>query len=424
MSNLLLWLAIPLFLLPIVARRDRLGGAAGQLIIAGLGLGALHQGAGTLDPRDLRDTAGQSLHVAWFVGITVGALITGACLFPDVSNWRKNLTAGPLLIGLLLTISTDAVVAVLVGALIGLVPTTVGQLVPRKRASSVAPQPDAERPAARRRFASAARLTARLRSANARSGRSASLLLGAVTVTSALFGPIAITVTGLCALNWCEWSLVPKTHAIARIPILPITATILLAAWLWLALTIAGSPWITLGGFATAAPVSVAAGQLLATLAIGWGIAIAAPWPLDRLTGVTVQLPPLAVVLYLVAQATPDGMAHRQPLVSAIVVPAAIAAVACRRWDGAAAALLLLAATRPGAGSLAAALLLGLTPAGRRLISSERLGGGVSGVAVALLVVLVLRDQVVLAVVLALGVAVVANRHDGVVAPMGWQRHL
>lgn len=418
MSNLLLWLAIPLLLLPVVARRDRLGAAAGQLIISGLGLGALQQGAATLDPRDLRDIASQSPHAAWFIGITVGVTITGACLFPDFRNGRKGLVAGPLLFGLLLSISANAVVAVLIGALIGLVPTTLGQLGAWARSSSGAvPSEDADRPGARRRFAGAGLFAARRRSADARSGRSASLLFGALTVASALFGPVAVTAAAFCGLVWCEWSRLPKTRAINRLPILPTAATILLAAWLWLALTIAGSPWISLGRFATDAPVSVAAGALLAMLGTGWGIAIAAPWPFDRLTDVTVQLPVLGVVLYLAAHATPDGMAHWQPLLTMIMVPVAVAAAALGRWDGAAAALLLMGATRPGAGGFAAALLLAITPAGRRLTRSERLSSGVVGGAVALLVAVVLRDQVVLGVALALGVAVVAIRRDRVVAP-------
>jgi hypothetical protein len=58
-----------------------------------------------------------------------------------------------------------------------------------------------------------------------------------------------------------------------------------------------------------------------------------------------------------------------------------------------------------------------LAPAGRRLATSDRLRSGAAGVGVALLVATLLRDQVLLAVILALGLAVLANRHDHVVAP-------
>jgi len=98
-------------------------------------------------------------------------------------------------------------------------------------------------------------------------------------------------------------------------------------------------------------------------------------------------------------------------------VPAAIVAVAGARWDAAAGALLLLAVTRPGTVTLGAAAVLAVAPAGRRTIHSVRLTSGVAGVAVAGVIATMLRDQVVLAVVLALAVAVAAMRHDRVVAP-------
>ena len=108
--------------------------------------------------------------------------------------------------------------------------------------------------------------------------------------------------------------------------------------------------------------------MLLALLAIGWAIAIAAPWPLDRFADVSVQLPVLGVVFYLAMHATPDGMAHWQPLLSVIMVPAAIVAVVKGRWDAAAAALVLLGVTRPGPVTLGATVLLAVAPAARRLI--------------------------------------------------------
>jgi hypothetical protein len=116
--------------------------------------------------------------------------------------------------------------------------------------------------------------------------------------------------------------------------------------------------------------------------------------------------------------ATPDGMAHWQPLLSVIMVPAAVVAVAGARWDAAAAALVLLGVTRPGPVALGAAALLAVGPAARRMTGSARLASGVAGVAVAGVIATMLRDQVLLAVVLALGVAVAAMRHDRVVAPV------
>ncbi|MGH7594607.1 MAG: hypothetical protein ACRELE_12260 [Gemmatimonadales bacterium] len=410
MSNLLLWLAMPLCLAPFAARRQRLGGAGSQLILAGLGLGALQQGVGTLDPRDLRDVASQSPHTAWFIGITLGAMLTGACLFPDVRNWRKAFLGTPLLIGALLATPVHRALALLIGALIGMIPTALGPLLVWRSAMSVPPQDGAEMP---------------LHEVPATTGRTTALLLAAGAVLGAVWGPALIAGVALVALDWRQWTRHPTNpRTLARLPFMPVLATILLAVWLWLALTIAGSPWASLAGLATDAPISMAASQLLALLAIGWGIAIASPWPFDRTTDVAVQLPPLAVVLYLAVHATPGGVAHWQPLLTLIAVPMAIVAAARGRWDGAVSALLLLAATRPGVTSLSTALLLAIVPLGRRRFGFGRLVTGVAGAAAAFAIVTVLHDQVVLAVLLALGLAVALTRYDQRVAPAGSTRHL
>jgi len=395
MSTLLLWLAIPLLALPAVELPDRLGAAAARLVLAGLGLGALAQGAGSLDPGDLRDVAGQSPHGAWFVGLTIGVLITGTCLAAGVRSWRTTALGGPLLVGLFLSIAPGAIVAVLAGAVIGLVPLALSRALPR-RVTRQAPVPERVR---------------------APGPRPASLVLGVLTVASACLGPLAVALAGLCALHWHSWTRSGAIPAPPRVPILPLLATLLLAAWLWLALAIGDGPLISFLRFAADAPVSEAASVLLALLAIGWAIAIVAPWPLDRFDNLSVQLPVLGVVFYLAIHVTPEGMAHWQPLLSVIMVPAAIVAVAGARWDAAAGALLLLAVTRPGTVTLGAAAVLAVAPAGRRMIDSVRLTSGVAGVAVAGVIATMLRDQVVLAVVLALAVAVAAMRHDRVVAP-------
>jgi hypothetical protein len=394
MSTLLLWLAIPLVLLPAVELPGRLGAAAARLVMAGLGLGALAQGVGSLDPGDLREVASQSPHGAWFVGLTIGLLITGTCIASDVRSWRTTALGGPLLVGLVVAIARDAIIAVLAGCVIGLVPMALARTLPRR----VMPQP------------------ALRENVRALVPRPVSLVLGIVTVVSACFGPLAVAMAALGALGWHEWALPGAPPARRRLPILPVLATLLLAAWLWLALAIGDSPFISFVRLAADSPVSEAAAVLLALLAIGWAIAIAQPWPLDRAADVTVQLPVLGVVFCLAMHATPDGMAHWQPLLSLIMVPAAVVAVAGARWDAAAAALVLLGVTRPGPVALGAAALLAVGPAARRMTDSARLASGVAGVAVAGVIATMLRDQVLLAVVLALGVAVAAMRQDSVVA--------
>ena len=289
MSHLSLWLAIPLLFAPAVARRDRLGAAAAQLIIAGLGLAALYQGAGSLEPQELRMIASESSYDAWFVGITAGALITGACISIEFSRWRVSLLGAPLALALL-WISIAAPRPLMVGASIGLIPAALAALL--------------------RRFRSA------------------------------------------------------------------------------------GAP---------ERPVSGASAR--------WTFAI--------------LLPVIAVAVHLVAaHAFPEVTAHWQPLVSTALVAVALVAVARTRWDGLAAALMLIAATRSGVLPFVVAVMCGLAPATRRLNPGARalaLGGAVS---VGLLVTVLLRDQVLLSVILAVGLAAAAGGTGAVVAPLPARDHL
>ncbi len=405
MSSLLLWLALPLLLTPWFAGEDRIGAATGRLVMAGLGLAALHQGAGTLDPGELRTIADQSLHDAWFVGITTGALIAGACLPPDIRNWRKGLPALPLLIALLVA-GLPHLAPLAIGLCIGGIPTLLGRVTART-ASSTSASPvtgDAE-PAAGNGLAS--------------------LALASVTVAAALVGPAVLCMLALGALVWHEWSRRPNVASRPRVPVLPVTATLLLIGWTWLALTIAGSPLLSLCAIANDAPISPAAAQGLALLAIGWAIGIAAPWPLDGLTRATVQLPVVAIVLHLAGvPVAADGIAHWQPVVSTGLVVGALAAGASDRWDGAAAATMLLAATRGGAIAFIGAVVMAMAPSIRRLHLPAKLRGALAGVAVALVIVVLLRDQVLLSVILAVGVASLAIRADHVVARVSGRGHL
>jgi hypothetical protein len=399
MSPSLSWFAAPLLFVPIVARRQRRGGAAGQLIIAGLGLGALHQGAGTLDLADLSAIIRQGAGDAWFVGLTAGMIATGGGLLPDVRNWWKLAAGVPLALAAFV-IGVAAPVPLLVGAAIGCGPSLAGWATGRRQAAASPPM---------------------------RHGvRHVTAVLAVLTIISAVAGPELLTMLLLCGLTWVDTqTAVHFTDDSPTVPGHPVwrrlrclAATGFLVAWTWLALTIAGSLAIGLNEFGTDAPVSLAASQWLALLAIGWGILIAAPWPIDDRSGSAVRLPVLAIVLYLAAaQATPDGMAHWQPPLTIALVPVVLIAVASRRWTGAAGAMVVLAATRSGTLAVVTALAAGILPAGSALVRSPRIRGLVPGAIAAAVVIVVLRDQVLLAVVLALGLATMANRTDRVVAP-------
>jgi hypothetical protein len=398
MSNLLLWLALPLLIVPWLARGGRIGAATGQLVMAGLGLAALHQGAGTLDPHDLRTIADQSPHDAWFVAITAGVMISGACLLPDLRNWRKVVVALPLLVALLV-VAIPHLAALALGLIVGAIPTALG------RAAAGAPASRGMSPTA----------------PEAAPGDAISIAVALATVVASLWGPAALAMLGLGALAWRGWS----RHRAPRVPVLEVAGTVLLIGWTWFALTIAGSPFPSLRSVGMDAPISPAAAPGLALLAIGWGLAFAAPWPLDRLARVTVQLPVAAVVLHLAGMhVTPEGISHWQPALSSALVAATLAAVALNRWDGVAAAMMLLGATRGGVAPFVGAAMLALAPAIRRLRLSAPLRGSMAGVATGLVLFGLLRDEVLLSVIVAFGLATLANRADRVVARISGPVHL
>lgn len=401
MSDLLLWLALPLLLLPFLVERERIGAASSPLIIAGLGLGALVQGAGTLDPRDLRDVAAQSPHATWFVGITLGLLLGGACLSVGARSWREAIVAVPLAVGVVLSCAGSAIGAGVAGMLIGLVPAGAAHLLPVAR---TVPADEAEPRSIARGF----------------TGR---LALGALAIAVALIGPALLAAGLLAAVAWIGWWSIRVSSRVRSLPVLASIASGLLAIWLWFALTIAGSPLTTFASLATDAPVSSAASVWLAALALAWAIALAAPWPLDRRADVMVQLPVTAIVLYLAARAAPEGMTHWQPLLTMGMVVLAIVASFGQRWNGALAALMLLGATRAGSAGLIAALGLAVVPLLRSIPGTARLVCAIGAGSVGLLVATMLRDQVVMAVVLALALAAIGGRRR-IVARVADLQHL
>ncbi len=137
----LLYLSLPLLLAPFLARTERVGSAAAQLILAGLALAAFRQGAGTLNPAELRTIAQQTPADAWFVGITAGAMLTGAALTTGFRDWSRFVLGAPLAV-VLLWLSGSALVPLFVGGAIGCIPAILGGLssraFPPARSSSLA----------------------------------------------------------------------------------------------------------------------------------------------------------------------------------------------------------------------------------------------------------------------------------------------
>ncbi|MES1259400.1 MAG: hypothetical protein ABUL71_02310 [Gemmatimonadota bacterium] len=288
MAYLILWLALPLILTPLVISRERIDGSAGQLLLAGFGLAALQQGAGTLDLLDLRLIGAQSPHDASFIGITAGVILSGGCLLPDAANWRKAILGLPLAAAIA-WIAYPLFLPVAIGAAIGSLPSVLARVLPARAVPS-------------------GEIDAR---GNRRYDR--------------------------------------------------------------------------------------------------WGAA-------------TLLLPVIPVVTYLgTAGGAAAGVAHWQPLLSTGLVALALVAAARRGWEGAAPVLMLLVATRDGTTALVAAIGMGLVPLASRYLGRMRAWRIVAGVLCALVVSVLMRDQVLLAVILTFGLATLANR---VVAPVPAAVHL
>ncbi|HEX3928200.1 MAG TPA: hypothetical protein VHW65_09375 [Gemmatimonadales bacterium] len=376
--------------------------ATGRLIIAGTGLAALWQGAGTLDPVDLRSLADTAPGDARFIAITVGALVSGACLLPVGRSWQRYIAAVPLLAGLLPIVVHLPAGALFLGAAIGAVPSSVTLL--------------SRRAGARR---------AELVPSTATGVVPADVGLLAAIVVATLVLPWTVTAAALLVATW--W--LPGRSRPVGYPalILPAVATALVLAWVWLGVTLSAEPWAVLHRFAADAPLSPSGAELVALITLGWGIALAAPWPLDRWASSPVCLPAIAVVLHAATGGNvADGTAHWLPLVTPLLVVAALGGLVRGRWSGAVAAIVLLAASRTGALALGCAVLAGSWPLlgalagrfGRRVAihTVDRLVAAAAGGLLAITVAVVLHDQVFLGVVLAFGAALAAGRFTGRVA--------
>ncbi|MGH7583130.1 MAG: hypothetical protein ACREL5_07900 [Gemmatimonadales bacterium] len=397
----LLWLAGFLAMVPFLSPSSRPGAVESRLILAGIGMAAFVQGAGTLGLGDLRLLSGQSPSDAWFVGITSGAIITGGCLLPPLRDWRGWLPVLPLAIALGFVALPHAAVGVLVGAGFGALPWLISMALPRPRrtAWSDTPEPGARTPEPRHPLPRSAWVAA------------------ALAIVLAVAGPMVLASLALLIAAWFGWWSADR-RGLASVPVLPVIATVALVAWNWLALTVAGSPLATAAALARDAPIPVAGQQLLAAMAIGWALSLAVPWPLDHFGRVTVQLPALAVVLAVAVRSMPEGMPAWQPIVTPVVAAVALVAAFRRRWDAAAGALVVLGATRPGALAVTGAVVVALVPIGSRVARWPRIWTVVAGAATAMVLSATLRDEVLVTVVLGLGVAAAAQYADRVIAPI------
>lgn len=391
MTFMLAWLAIPLLLAPLVPR-TRFGVALAQLVLSGAALAAWYQGAATLSPGALHTIAAQSPGDAWFVGISVGVIIAGAGLVPAFTSPWLLVLALPLIGGALLTATPTAIVPIVVGAAVALLPVALGFIGPP-------PQRRDER-------------------GDESSPDRATPLLGALAVAATFIAPTPVTLALLVTLVW--WRL-SRARTVAR-AIAGVAFTVLLAAFGWAACTIAVSPWSALPRLARDAPVSPAAGTLLAAVALP-ALALALwPWKMPPARRAVLWVAVVIVFHFIVGMAGADGVRHWQSVATTAAVIAAVVAA----WGGwemtAVAALTFLTASRSGDLALAAALLAAVSAPMRYFVATRVWESGTAFVIV-LVVVAVFHDQVLAAVVLALGLAAAGRRAVRCVAPVPLPDH-
>jgi hypothetical protein len=405
----LAWLVLPLVFAPWLAPLDRLGAAAARLVLAGLALGALRVGVGTLELADLASYAVREGN-GTFVSLTLGLLMGGALVPWDAPQSRLAWLASlPAIVGggAVLALAGLAPPAGL-GIVLGATPNLLTHLWRRWRP---------RRPLIMWQMPLPATLGGVER-------------VGAlvVLVLAVLGGPVLFVTMGLGLLLGLGGWRRRSAGGAHRWPLASLLAVGGLTAFTWLAVTIAGSPLIPMRDYILIAPVSPAGEALLATFLVVALLGCFAPWPLHQLGDARATLPIAVAFAHGAAvMMVPDALRAWMPLWTMVLIPAALVAVVRRRWDAAAGALAGLAAVRPGTAALLGALgvilwpvALALRPLGRGnphpgervTFRSVRVGVTAAAVGAALTVSVVLTDEVFLGTLLGVGLAVVAPLAD------------
>lgn len=386
---MLLWLAVPIVLRAWIATPQRAGDVSAAIVVAGLGLGALWQGVATLDPLELR-ALGMVPNDARFIAFNAGLLVIGVGAVParGLSPWWHAAASWPLVLGLLVATNPVQLPAVAAGMLVALLPVAAGRLIRRVYTGRSA-------------FVSEVRCTAR---------DIALLAVGTLVVASG--GPLALISVGVVVVSWSAWRMHRGASTVPLRPWLPALLGMVLLAWCWLALTIAGQPLAGARRFADESPVSPAAGVWLAAIALVAIAVLAPPWPLHRFGRsplVLMAAASLAVSARLVAA---DGVLHWLPVLTGVLVVGAIAGAVRGQPVAVAAALTVVAAVRPGSLALAAALVTAAAASAEFLVRAaspapgvERVVAACAAIGAGIVVAVVLRDEVVWGVTLALGLA-------------------
>ncbi len=405
----LTWLVLPLVLAPWLAPLDRLGAAASRLVLAGLALGALRVGVGTLELADLVSYAAREGNGA-FVSLSLGLLIGGALVpWEALTSRLAWLASAPALLGGGAVLGLSGLVTPMaLGVALGATPTLVARLVRhwrRSRPITVWPTPRPSALSGVERWAALA-----------------------ILILAVLGGPVLFVTMGLAALLGLSGWRMRAAGGAHRWPVAALMGVIGLTAFAWLAVTIAGSPLVPMRDYILTAPVSPAGERMLASFLVIALLGGFAPWPLHQMGDARATLPITVAFAHAAAvMMVPDALRDWMPLWTMVLTAAAIVAVARRQWDAAAGALAGLAAVRPGTAALLGALgvilwpvALALRPVGRGnphpgervTFPGVRVGVTAAAVGAGLTVAVVLADEVLLATVLAAGLAVAAPLAD------------
>lgn len=399
-DDLLPWLLlVPLGATAIARPTDR-GTAVGRVTVMAFAVATLLAGVGDLHHLALRHYAVASPGGALFVSLSAGLLL-GAMLPWPPRAWRSWI-GGLVLVLFAAWIAWPAFRPgpYLLGAVLGAVPLLLGAALPG---------PAPAEPA----------------SVSPTSSRRAGWLIAAVGLGLALAGSL-VAVLGAPLL-----ALILGLAVAARLPhgraqlLLPGVAALAAIVMGWLALTIAGDAMARMASFFTTAPVSPAAERWLALLAVVVVLATLAPWPLSRF-GLGLALAPAATVLAhrFSLSVVPGAAGDWLPLLGMVLVPAAVIAALRGRWPEALAIVAVLAAWQPGpmavagaAAALLAAVTLTAATGSRNLLSPQRVTfagawwlATLAGLGCAAATVAVLEHEVVLATLLAAGLACAAAR--------------